>query len=738
MRRFATHNRVVYWEEPVFCSELPAPILEQRVCPATDVVIVTPRLPQDMQDSSFQHALRPLLDGLLANYPGPLVRWYYTPLMLPFSRHVIAAATVYDCMDELANFRFASPALGPLESQLLAIADMVFTGGFSLFDSKKDRHPHVHLMPSSVDREHFAQARSLLAIPDDMRTIPEPRIGFFGVIDERMDLSLLEHLADVHPDWSLILIGPLAKIEESDLPRRANIHYLGPKRYEQLPSYLKGWEVAIMPFAVNDSTRFISPTKTPEYLAGGRPIVSTRIADVVHQYGEREGVFIADNANTFVAACEQALAFPRESRDWLAQIDAFLLTQSWDITYRRMADLVEKQIDARRWARPLTPWSDSYDFLVVGAGFAGSVLAERMASQCNARVLLIDRRDHIGGNAFDRQDAAGILIHQYGPHIFHTNSDAIVEYLSGFTSWRSYEHRVLASVRDQLVPVPINRNTLNQLYGLSLATDAETAAWFAQRARPASGGRNAEEVVVAAVGRELYELFFQGYTRKQWGIKPSQLDGSVTARIPARTNGDNRYFQDRHQLMPANGYTALFTAMLDHPNIDVALGVEWNEVRQLVSADHVIFTGPIDEYFGHRFGHLPYRSLRFDHQTFDRETFQAVGVINYPHSSVPYTRITEYKHLTGQKASRTSISYEYPSSKGDPYYPMPTAPAQAMYQQYRALSEATAGVTIVGRLATYRYYNMDQVVGQALATFHRLTQERVERLKHKTDRPIAI
>jgi UDP-galactopyranose mutase len=367
-----------------------------------------------------------------------------------------------------------------------------------------------------------------------------------------------------------------------------------------------------------------------------------------------------------------------------------------------------------------------YDYLIVGAGFAGSVLAERLASQHGARVLLVDRRPHVGGNAYDEPNEAGILYHKYGPHIFHTNSDQVVEYLSQFTEWRPYEHRVRAVVRDKLVPIPINRTTLNELFGLDLKTDEEAAEYLASRAEPVEEIRTSEDVVINAVGQELYELFFRGYTRKQWGLDPSELDKQVTSRIPTRTNTDDRYFSDTFQAMPLEGYTKMFERMLDHPLIDKALGVDFRDMKDeaFEIADHIIYTGPIDEYFDFRFGKLPYRSLKFDHQTLDKEWHQPVAVVNYPDEKVPYTRISEYKHLTGQDAPVTTITYEYPSAEGDPYYPIPRPENQELFKKYEALADETEGVTFVGRLATYRYYNMDQIVGQALATFRRMDDKR--------------
>jgi UDP-galactopyranose mutase len=365
-----------------------------------------------------------------------------------------------------------------------------------------------------------------------------------------------------------------------------------------------------------------------------------------------------------------------------------------------------------------------YDYLIVGAGFAGSVLAERLASQHAARVLLVDRRPHVGGNAYDEPNEAGILYHKYGPHIFHTNSEQVVDYLSQFTEWRPYEHRVRAYVREQLVPIPINRTTLNLLFGLDLKTDEEAAAYLASRAEPVDEIVTSEDVVINAVGRELYELFFRGYTRKQWGLDPSELDKLVTARIPTRTNTDDRYFTDTFQAMPKHGYTKMFEKMLDHPLIEVRTGVDFRDIREEVDYDHLIYTGPIDEYFEHRFGKLPYRSLKFDHQTLEQEQFQETGTVNYPAEDVPFTRISEYKHLTGQESPVTTITYEYPSAEGDPYYPIPRPENQELFKRYEALGDATEGVTFVGRLATYRYYNMDQIVGQALATFRRMDEKK--------------
>jgi UDP-galactopyranose mutase len=365
-----------------------------------------------------------------------------------------------------------------------------------------------------------------------------------------------------------------------------------------------------------------------------------------------------------------------------------------------------------------------FDRIVVGAGFAGSVIAERLAAGLGERVLVVDRRSHIGGNAYDEHDEAGILVHRYGPHIFHTNADRVVEYLSRFTEWRPYEHRVLARVRGRLVPIPINLDTVNRLFDLRLRED-ELEGWFAERAERLPRIRTSEDAVVAKVGRELYELFFRGYTRKQWGLDPSQLDASVTSRIPVRTNRDDRYFTDSFQAMPRDGYTAMFARMLDHPNIQVALDTDFAELPAPMRSLPVVFTGPVDEFFGRRFGPLPYRSLEFRFETHDVAWLLPVGTVNEPDEhAVPYTRTTEFKHLTGQSHPRTTIVREFPRAEGDPYYPIPRPENEALYERYRALAERTPEVTFVGRLATYRYYNMDQVVAQALTTYRKLAEER--------------
>jgi UDP-galactopyranose mutase len=357
-----------------------------------------------------------------------------------------------------------------------------------------------------------------------------------------------------------------------------------------------------------------------------------------------------------------------------------------------------------------------YDYLIAGAGLAGATLAERLATQLDARVLLIDRRDHIGGNCHDPVGADGLRYHRYGPHIFHTNSSDVVAYLSQFTAWRPYEHRVLSRVNGQLVPLPINRTTINRLYGLDL-DGAGVEAFLRARTISSRHINSSEKLILSRVGRELYELFFRGYTRKQWGLDPAQLDPTVCGRIPTRASDDDRYFADAFQAMPVDGFSAMIARMTADPRIEIVTGCDFATIADRVTFNHVIFTGPIDEFFDHRYGRLPYRSLEFAFETIDREWVQEAGCINEPSESVAYTRTTEYKHLTGQSHPRTVISREYPRAKGDPYYPIPRDDNRALYERYRKLAARETNVTFVGRLAEYRYYNMDQVVASALMKF---------------------
>lgn len=728
MSRFARTHQLHFWEEAIPTAHH-LPYLEFHAFEGTSVQSIRPRLPDRMGPEDQAKALSGLLDQMmgLTGIRRPVL-WFYTPMMWPVAQHVEAGAVVYDCMDELSAFRFAPPDLAANETALMGAADVVFTGGHSIYEAKAERHDDIHPFPSAVDTRHFAGARTAPQEPADQAGLPGPKLGYYGVIDERLDLDLIAALARAHPDWSIVMIGPLAKIAPEDLPRAPNLHWLGQRAYDDLPGYLSGWDLALMPFAMNEATRFISPTKTPEYLAGGVRVVSTPVRDVQRQYGGLAGVRIATDAPGFIRACEDLLA-DRDSSGWRDEADSLLAGLSWDTTFHQMRDHLER-VQARQAtpasvvsfpAPALRRGARKHDVAICGAGFAGSVLARQFAEVSGKRVLLVDRRDHVAGNAYDCLDAAGILIHRYGPHIFHTNSDDVFAWLSRFTEWRPYEHRHLARVGGMSVPMPINRTTLNALYGLDMRTEAEAQAFLDRQAQPVADIRTSRDVVVNAMGTELYETFFQGYTRKQWGLDPSQLDKSVTARVPTRTNTDDRYFTDRHQAMPRDGYTRMFERMLDHPRIELALGTDFHDLGPADRGELVIYTGPIDAYFGQRFGALPYRSLQFRHQTLQQTQFQPVGVVNYPSEDVPYTRITEYKHLTGQRHPLTSISYEYPSDAGDPYYPIPRPENQALFRRYDALAAAEAGVIFAGRLGSYRYYNMDQVVGQALSIHRRLS-----------------
>jgi UDP-galactopyranose mutase len=363
-----------------------------------------------------------------------------------------------------------------------------------------------------------------------------------------------------------------------------------------------------------------------------------------------------------------------------------------------------------------------FDYLIVGAGFAGSVLAERLANVSDKKVLICDKRNHVGGNAYDHYNEHGVLVHKYGPHIFHTNSREVFDYLSRFTEWRPYEHRVQASVDGQLVPMPINLDTINQLYGLNL-TSFQLEEFFKSVAEPREQLRTSEDVVVSKVGRELYEKFFRNYTRKQWALDPSELDASVTSRVPVRTNRDDRYFTDTYQAIPLHGYTRMFERMLDHPNITIALNCDYAELSGELSYREMIYTGPVDAFFDYRYGKLPYRSLEFKHETHNMAQFQPAPVVNFPNEHA-YTRVTEFKYLTGQEHPKTSVVYEYPQAEGDPYYPVPRRENAEIYTKYKALADATPNVHFVGRLATYKYYNMDQIVAQALTTYAKMSGEK--------------
>ena len=508
----AKEGRVFYWEEPVWHSAGELPLKsEGRLGSHLEIIAEQENLwvvrPHITWGIDFEDGQRALLDEFTTLFGiERFISWYYTPMALGFSTHLASLLVVYDCMDELKNFNNPPPQLAQREAELLTKADVVFTGGTSLFEAKRTQHSNVHLFPSSIDVPHFAQATNgSLSEPADQAPIAHPRAGFFGVVDERFDTSLLSAVAGLRPEVHFVILGPVVKIDPATLPQAPNVHYLGVKSYVELPSYLAGWDVALLPFALNDSTKFISPTKTPEYLAAGKAVVSTPIRDVVKSYGDAGLVAVAGTPQAFAEAIDHALQPPPVG--WRSAVSAKLAESSWRSTWKSMRaeiDLALERAPEKRGgeagsssaSHPVRPIIaslrvdprqipgklprrrrlEAFDFVVVGAGFAGSVVAERLASQLHQRVLVIDKRDHIAGNAYDFYNNDGILVHRYGPHIFHTNSTEVVTHLSQFTEWRPYEHRVLSSVDAQLLPVPINLDTINRLYSLSL--DAESMREF--------------------------------------------------------------------------------------------------------------------------------------------------------------------------------------------------------------------------------------------------------------------
>ncbi len=741
LTRASATRAVFFWEEPYAYSpeQVPADLpaegrLERLLVEGSPKVIVL--RPHLRASDDLEAAQKRLLDKFFAE--EGLTRfdaWFYTPMALGFAAHLKPEVTVFDAMDELSAFAGAPARLLERERDLFRRAQVVFTGGRSLYEHKREQHRNVFAFPSSIEKDHFAKALKPQADPVDLAPIPHPRVGFYGVLDERLDSDLLSEIARLRPDVHFVMLGPVAKIDEDSLPAAANIHYLGPKSYKELPGYLAGWDAAMLPFALNESTRFISPTKTPEYLAAGKRVVSTPIRDVVHDYGDPGLVDIAATPEEFVAALDRALLTPEDSA-WREAVTAKLSSSSWDSTWAAMSAEMERvrppraaAIPSLKASRPTDTMSfhkpmttrDNYDYLIVGAGFAGAVIAERLATGLGKRVLVVDKRSHIAGNAYDYYNEHGLLVHLYGPHIFHTQSEKVFTYLSQFTDWRTYEHKVLASVDGQLVPIPINLDTINLLYGLDLDA-AGMEKFLAERAEPRSDIRTSEDIVVSKVGRELYEKFFKNYTRKQWGVDPSELDSSVAGRIPVRLNHDDRYFSDAFQVMPLEGYTRMFERMLANPKITIMLSTDYREIMDDYPNLKTVYTGPIDEFFDYRFGKLPYRSLRFEHDTLNEEHHQTVGVVNHPNDH-KYTRVTEFKHLTGQEHPQTSIVYEYPQAEGDPYYPIPRPENAKLYEHYRELAETTPNVYFCGRLANYKYFNMDQVVAQALHMYRNIAED---------------
>lgn len=366
------------------------------------------------------------------------------------------------------------------------------------------------------------------------------------------------------------------------------------------------------------------------------------------------------------------------------------------------------------------------DYLIVGAGFSGSVLAERIANELNKKVLIVDRRNHIGGNAYDFYDENGILVHRYGPHIFHTNSKKVWDYLSRFTQWRIYYHKVLAVVEGKKIPVPFNLNSLYLIFPPKYAEKCEKLlieTYGYGTKIPILKMLENSQKELKELANFIYENIFLGYNLKQWGLKPEELDPSVTARVPVFISRDDRYFQDKYQGIPSQGYTKMFENMLNHPNISILLNVDYKEIIEDVKFDRMIYTGPIDYFFDYIYGALPYRSLKFEFKTLSQEFYQEVAQVNYP-NDYDFTRITEFKHMTGQKLDKTTIAFEYPETyrpeENEPYYPVPKDENLEIYSKYtKEVKKLSNIVHFVGRLADYKYYNMDQIVARALNVFEK-------------------
>ncbi len=367
-----------------------------------------------------------------------------------------------------------------------------------------------------------------------------------------------------------------------------------------------------------------------------------------------------------------------------------------------------------------------FDYVIVGAGYAGCILAERIAAQLDKKVLIVERRNHIGGNAYDFYDENGILVHKYGPHIFHTNSKKSWDYLSQFTDWLPYYHHVLAVVEGKKVPVPFNFNSIYQVFPQQFAQTLEKLLidkYGCGLKIPILKLRECKEKDLKFLADYIYNHVFLGYTVKQWGLKPEELDFSVTSRVPVYLSRDNRYFQDTYQGIPRRGYTEMFRKMIDHPNIHLLLNTDYKDIESDIKFDKMIFTGMIDQFFDKMHGELPYRSLEFDFKNYPVEKFQEVSQVNYPNNH-NYTRITEFKHFTDQKADSTTVAYEYPQKfiegVNDPYYPIPNKDNHEAFKKYqKEAAKLKDSVFFVGRLAEYKYYDMEQIVGVALLMFER-------------------
>jgi len=359
-----------------------------------------------------------------------------------------------------------------------------------------------------------------------------------------------------------------------------------------------------------------------------------------------------------------------------------------------------------------------YDYLIVGAGFSGAVIAERLATLYNKKILVIEKRNHIAGNAYDEY-MLGILANKYGPHIFHTNRREIFKYLSNFTKWRFYEHKVLAHVNGMNLPFPINRITLNLLYNLNLKSNSDTFNYYNICRENRIPIRNSEDIIVSRLGRDLYEKFFRNYSIKQWGLEPKELSRTVCSRIPFRTNTDCRYFTDKYQYMPEKGYTSMFHKMLSHKNIEVVLNLDYKKIANDIKFKKLIFTGAIDSFFDYEFGRLNYRSSKIEYYNFEKEHYQQCAQINYM-DGYPYTRIVEYKYISGQTSPNTIISKEYPGDSGEEFYPVLNIDNKKLYSLYKNRANSIKNVTFCGRLAQYKYLNMDQTVANAFSTIKKI------------------
>lgn len=366
-----------------------------------------------------------------------------------------------------------------------------------------------------------------------------------------------------------------------------------------------------------------------------------------------------------------------------------------------------------------------FDYLIIGSGFSGSVLAERIANELGKTCLVVDKRNHIGGNCYDYYDNNDILIHKYGPHIFHTQMQKVWDYLSRFTEWRPYEHKVLAEIEGKNVPVPFNFNSLHALFPKDYAEKMEkllTETYGAGLKIPILKMQETKNADLKFLADYIYQNIFLGYNLKQWELKPEELDPTVSSRVPVHLSRDDRYFQDQFQAMPLNGYTKIFEKMLSNKKIKILLNTDYKEVVDYIKFDKLIFTGPLDQFFNYEFGRLPYRSLTFDLQTYNQEVFQEVAQLNYPNQH-DYTRATEFKHLTGQEHKKTTVAYEYSYAYqegiNEPYYPIPKSENAELYEKYKKEADKLQNVIFLGRLADYKYYNMDQTIGVALQTFEK-------------------